>query len=81
MKYIAGHRGDQYPVVKVFLRDDKEKDAQLCFKNACRDLDNTEFEFVNLAEKSTVIQRQAEEITLRERVLDIKTRNELKKII
>lgn len=66
LQYIAGRRLGGQPVVKVFLRDN-DKDAQLDFKNACHVLENTEIEFVNLAEKSKEIQRQAEKIKLCEK--------------
>ncbi|XP_052694674.1 uncharacterized protein LOC128172972 [Crassostrea angulata] len=83
MQYIAGHRLDGQPVVKVFLRDN-DKDAQIDFKNACYDLEDTELEFVNVAEKSMEIQRQAEKMKLCERnapAIDKKTRNEIKQVI
>lgn len=71
MQYIAGHSGDGKPVVKVFLSDIQDKDAQLCFENACRDLENTKLEFVNLAEKSKEIRRQAEKIKRCEKKLQL----------
>lgn len=83
MQYIAGRRLDGQPVVKVFLCDDDE-DAQIGFKNACYDLEDMELEFLNLAEKSKEIQRQAEKMKLCERnapAIDKKTRNEIKQVI
>lgn len=83
LQYIAGRRLGGQPVVKVFLRDN-DKDAQLDFKNACHVLENTEIEFVNLAEKSKEIQRQAEKIKLCEKntpAIDKSTRNKIKQII
>lgn len=83
MQYIAGHKLDGQPVVKVFLRDN-DKDAQIDFKNACYDLEDTELEFVNVAQKSMEIQRQAEKMKLCERnapAIDKKTRNEIKQVI
>lgn len=83
MQYIAGRRLDGQPVVKVFLCDDDE-DAQIGFKNACYDLEDMELEFLNLAEKSKEIQRQAEKMKLCERnapAIDKMTRNEIKQVI
>lgn len=81
-KCLVGHRGDEQTVVKVFLRQD-DKEAELSFKYACRFANESKFEFVNLAEKSKEIQKEAEKDTSKERKepVDRLARMTLKKLI
>lgn len=81
LKYIAGHRGDGRPIVKVFLRDDNTE-AKVAFLKACIVSKDVEFEVV--AEKSNKIKQRAEEIRSYEKTLrpmDKLTRTKLKKVI
>lgn len=69
--YIAGHRGDDRPVVKVFLQNVDEKDKE--FFKSCRSVpEDTQFEFVNLETANQILEKD-ESITLLERAAFDKT--------
>lgn len=77
--YIAGHRGNRRPVVKVFLRNGNKED-KLYFKTSCAVTEDTEFEFVNVEE----IVEEVENLKEHEReapAVDKATRAQLNRII
>lgn len=82
VRYIAGHRGNRRPVVKVFLRNGSDKD-KLFFKTCCAVTEDTEFEYVNV-EKSKELVLEVEKLKQQERkapAVDKATRKQLNKII
>lgn len=82
VRYIAGQRGDNRPVVKVFLSYGNKEDM-LFFKMCCTVPDDTQFEFVNV-EKSKEIVGEVEKLKLQERkapAVDKATRVQLNRII
>lgn len=82
VRYIAGHRGNRRPVVKVFLRNGSDKD-KLFFKTCCAVTEDTEFEYVNV-EKSKELVLEVEKLKQQERkapAVDKATRKQLNRII
>lgn len=82
VRYIAGHRGNRRPVVKVFLRNGNKED-ELFFKTCCTVTKNTQFEFVNV-EQSKKIEGEVENLRLHEikaPAVDKATRIQLNRII
>lgn len=79
VQFIAGHRGDRKPVIKVYLRNNDEKAKQF-FQNCCSVSEDTQFEFVNVAENSKEISKEVEKINLHEKKAPAFKKSAIKKL-
>lgn len=80
IKYIIGHRGNNKPVLKVYLRNDDEK-AKEFFKTCCFDDTHIEFVHVRKTEKKSKEVENMKKYETDAPAIDAPTMNQLNEII
>lgn len=80
IKYIIGHRGNNKPVLKVYLRNDDEK-AKEFFKTCCSDDTHIEFVHVRKTKKKSKEVENMKKYETDAPAIDAPTMNQLNEII